>query len=314
MTWRKLGLIQALEPAAGRATTHMQGPVAVVLDDRIRIYFAARDAARKSFPGYLDVDRSDPLRVLQLRVEPVVPRGPLGTFDDDGNMPACAVEVGSALWLYYSGWNARLSVPYHNTTGIAISHDRGDSFERMFNGPILDRTPKEPFMAVTPWVSRDEDVWRMWYVSGLGWHEIAGRQEPLYAIMSATSGDGIEWHRSGEFTVPRRHEFEAIARPTVVRRGSAYHMWYCYRDSVDFRDGVGSYRVGYARSEDGEAWRRDDRLAGIDVSASGWDSSMICYPYIVECAGDLIMFYNGNGFGQTGIGCAVWERSLPGES
>jgi hypothetical protein len=311
MAWRKLGLICALEPAPHRATTHMQGPVAAVLDDRIRVYFAARNVAGKSYPAYLDVDRADPTRLLQVHEQAVVPPGPIGTFDDDGNMPACVVRVGAALWLYYSGWNARITVPYHNTTGIAVSHDGGSTFQRMFDGPILDRTPREPFMAVTPWVAKDKDAWRMWYVSGLGWHQVAGRLEPLYALMSATSADGIEWRRSGALTVARRHEHEAIARPTVLVRGQVHHMWYCYRDSVAFRDGAGSYRIGYARSADGETWQRQDQLAGIDVSPDGWDSSMICYPYVVECDGRIIMFYSGNGFGQTGVGCAVWEGPLP---
>ena len=38
---------------------------------------------------------------------------------------------------------------------------------------------------------------------------------------------------------------------------------------------------------------------------------MICYPYVIECADQIIMFFNGNGFGQSGIGCAVWEGPLP---
>ena len=226
MAWRKLGLIHTLDISPDRATTHLQGPVADPRGDRIRIYFAARNVAGKSYPAYLDVDRTDPLRVLRVHDRPVVPLGPVGTFDEDGNMPACAVNVGSALWLYYTGWNAGVSVPYHNASGIAVSRDGGHSFERMFHGPILDRTPSEPFLAVAPYVIKSDDGWRMWYTSGLGWRRIMDRLEPLYAIMSATSSDGIEWCRSGELAFPRRHELEAIARPTVLHRGDHYHMWY----------------------------------------------------------------------------------------
>jgi hypothetical protein len=54
---------------------------------------------------------------------------------------------------------------------------------------------------------------------------------------------------------------------------------------------------------------RTDEKAGIDVSTEGWDSEMICYQSIIECNGKLFMFYNGNGFGRTGIGYAVCDKS-----
>ncbi len=311
MAWKKMGRIASLELSDLRATTHMQGPVAVVLGDAIRIYFSARGSTGKSYPAYVDVDKSDPGRVIRLHEQPVMSFGHLGTFDDDGIMPACAAFVGEALRLYYSGWNRRTTIPYHNTTGVATSYDNGNTFQRNFDGPILDRTPDEPYMAVTPWVMQEGNIWRMWYVSGVGWPNIGGSLEPVYVIKYADSCDGIHWRRPNVLSVPQRHALEAIARPTVVCRDGIYHMWFCYRDSVDFRDGEGSYRIGYAQSIDGYAWQRCDQMSGIEVSRSGWDSTMLCYPYVIEADGVLVMFYNGNSFGQTGIGYAVWEGALP---
>jgi hypothetical protein len=50
-----------------------------------------------------------------------------------------------------------------------------------------------------------------------------------------------------------------------------------------------------------------DDQAGIDVSDSGWDSDMICYPRVFSHVGRLYMLYNGNGYGKTGFGLAVME-------
>lgn len=311
MAWKKLGLIHALAASPDRATTHMQGPVAIILPNCIRILFAARDARGKSYPAFFDVDRDDPLQVLQVYDGRIIPQGSAGTFDEDGNMPAAVVESDGALRLYYTGWNARTSVPYHNSIGVALSRDQGRSFERMFDGPILDRNAAEPFMTLAPCVLRDERGWHMWYSSGLGWHRIEDRLEPLYAIMSATSSDGLVWCRTDKLTLPRRNAREATVRPTVLRQNGRFHMWFCHRDSVGFRGGAGSYRIGYAWSNDGENWLRQDELAGIDVSAGGWDSEMICYPNVVACDGRILMFYNGNGFGQSGIGYALWDGPLP---
>lgn len=288
----------------------MQGPVAAILTGSIRVYFAARDINGKSYAAYVDVDKADPRRLLYVHEQSVISSAPLGTFDDDGQMPACAISVDDKLWLYYSGWNQRVTIPYHNTTGLAISCDNGESFQRAFDGPILERTPYEPYMAVTPWVMRENSIWRMWYVSGLNWQNVGGSLEPVYGIKYADSSDGVGWRRPNLLAISQQHAMEAIARPTVIHYGDKYHMWFCHRDSLDFRDGKGSYRIGYAHSTDGMVWQRDDKLAGIEPSEEGWDSKMLCYPYVIVVDGVFIMFYNGNSFGQTGIGCAVWEGTL----
>jgi len=310
MAWEKLGLIFNL-PADAHSYTHLQGPVAIELRDRIRIYIACRRSDGRSYPTFVDVELSDPTSVIGFHEEPIMPYGPRGTFDDDGIMPACVLEVGQQTWLYYSGWNRRVTIPYHNATGLAKSIDGGAAFTRSFDGPILDRTPFEPFMAVTPCVLRRESIWKVWYVSGLSWIDVAGRLEPVYGVKYGESSDGINWKRSGELTIPQRHAREAIARPCVIEADGVYHMWYCYRDSVDFRDGRGSYRIGYSFSPDGYIWQRADHRSGIATSVEGWDSTMLCYPYVLQSQGRLFLFYNGNGFGQTGFGCAIWRGALP---
>ena len=46
---------------------------------------------------------------------------------------------------------------------------------------------------------------------------------------------------------------------------------------------------------------------GMDVSPNGWDSEMICYPYVFDHGRNRYMLYNGNGYGKTGFGLAVLE-------
>jgi hypothetical protein len=77
---------------------------------------------------------------------------------------------------------------------------------------------------------------------------------------------------------------------------------------VDYRTNrERSYRTGYAESQDGVSWERMDDAAGIDVSDEGWDSRMIEYPSVYDHGGRRHLLYNGNGFGESGIGHAVLE-------
>jgi len=199
-------------------------------------------------------------------------------------------------------------VPYRNSIGLAVSDDGGETFTRMFEGPIMDRNALEPHIAVTPCILRENGMWRMWYISGLRWVEIAGRFEPVYVIKYAHSQDGIEWTRPNHQCIAQRHELEAYSHPSVIRAGDGYRMWFSFRDSRDYRDGTGAYRIGYAESKDGLDWVRRDEFGGLGASSEGWDSTMTCYPYVIELDGKTLMFYNGNGFGRSGLGFAQWEE------
>jgi hypothetical protein len=108
--------------------------------------------------------------------------------------------------------------------------------------------------------------------------------------------------------IKQETEFEAITRPYVVKEGASFHMWFCYRGSHNFRDGTDAYRIGYAYSETLQHWQRTDEEAGIELSASGWDSKMIAYPSVVMFDTRMLMFYNGNSFGAEGFGFATLSR------
>ena len=98
---------------------------------------------------------------------------------------------------------------------------------------------------------------------------------------------------------------QAFSRPSVVsNEDGSLEMWVSYRGGSGDR-----YSIGYAKSDDGDVWRWCPEEAGISVSASGWDSDMIGYPFVFEHQDKRWMLYNGNAFGRSGFGLAVWERN-----
>ena len=307
--WEKKGLVFSTDHDHPWMVSHACVPTALGLDNgRIRLYFAPRNERGQSIPTFIEVDGGDPSRVLYKHPEPLLAPGELGAFDDGGIMPCSIVRNGPLLHLYYVGWNPSVSVPYRNAIGLALSSDDGLSFRRAFPGPVVDRNAREPFFTASPWVMLDEGVWRMWYASTTRFVLVDGKPEPVYVIKYAHSKDGLAWERPGLTCIEPADAQEANARPTVLRGRDGYEMWYCYRGSLDYRDGSDSYRIGYARSQDGLRWTRLDAQAGIGLSAQGWDSRMLAYPNVLDFQGRRLLFYNGNGFGLSGIGWAVWRE------
>ncbi len=313
MQWKKKGLIFAPEqPSGGQDSAWMVSHAQVPLVDRVdettlRVYFGTRDEHNRTVTTYIEVAAADPAKILYVHDRPVLGLGSLGCFDDNGAMPSWMVDHDGKKYFYYTGWNTSTTVPYRNSLGLAISEDGGRSFIRAYEGPIVDRTAKEPHFCAVPCVLVEEGKWRMWYLSCVGWEIFEGKPEPRYHIKYAESADGVHWQREGIVCIDFRSDAEAgIVRPSVIKDGSLYRMWYSFRGLKHYRtDKSSSYRIGYAESPDGIAWARKDEDLGLDISASGWDSEMTAYPYVYVHGEQRYMFYNGNGFGKSGFGYAV---------
>ena len=305
MKWIKKGVIFAPDHNFDWMMSHASIPVVdEVRSGVLRIYFGTRDGNGRSHTSYIEVEAARPENVLYIHDQPVLPLGRPGTFDDSGMMPSWVVNHQNKKYLYYIGWNVKVSVPYHLSIGLAISEDDGRSFRKVSEGPLLDRSIDEPFFNTAPCVLRDEDRWRMWYVSCTGWETNAERPEPRYHVRYAESTDGIRWQKTNHACIDYSSETDAIGRPCVYKEDGRYKMLYSYRDVWNYRnDRTQSYRLAYAESADGIAWTRGE--AGIDRSESGWDSEMMEYCYVYRYHDQTYLFYNGNGFGKTGIGYAV---------
>jgi predicted GH43/DUF377 family glycosyl hydrolase len=302
--WKNLGRVFEVKGQTEWMHSHAMVPTPFLMKDRIRIFFSCRNTTGKSHIGSVDLDRVNPTRVLGFSDSPILAPGSMGTFDDSGVTAETVVVRGDDVRLYYIGWNQMLTTPYRNSIGLAISRDGGEHFERYGLGPIVERNLWEPYFCTSPWVIHAEDGWHMWYAAITEWVEIEGKKECLYHIKYAHSDDGVQWQRPDIHCIVPKDRYEANVRPSVVRDGTRWRMWYCYRGSFDFRDGSDSYRLGYAESNDGKEWTRMDEQAEHFPPRSDWDSCMQAYPAVLEVDGRLLMFYNGNSFGAEGFGLA----------
>lgn len=299
MLWEKLGRILGPDQLKDFKVTAALMPIARIMDGErglVRVYFSPRDRRGRSQIRHLEFELANPLQTLQVSERPLFEPGKLGAFDDAGVTTSSIVEDGIRRLLYYTGWNLTHGVPFNNSIGVA-EFDGDDSLQRLGDGPIMTRTLTEPYSCASPFVLKDDGMFKMWYASMDNWEQTPSGPKHHYNIKFAQSMDGVEWSRSKKVAIDYGEEDEyAFGRPFILKEQEIYKMWYSFRGE--------SYRIGYAESIDGENWVRKDHLAGIDVSRQGWDSEMVEYPFIFDCGSDRFMLYNGNGYGKSGLGLA----------
>ena len=296
-----------------------QSPHALKFEDFVRVFFSTRSADSdggkyRSHIAFVDMDKSFQ-SVIRVSSNEVIPLGALGTFDEHGIFPMSLLRHGDAIYGYTTGWSRRVSVSVETAIGLAVSHDDGVSFQRAGPGPILAASLHEPFLVGDGFVLLIGDTFHMWYIFGVGWR----RYEPevpadrIYKIGHAVSANGIAWVKdeARQIVPDLLGPEESQALPTVIEIQGRYHMFFCYRQSFDFRANVDrGYRIGHAYSDDLRVWSREDD-ASLQGTPGDWDSDMQCYPHVFECDGRVFLLYNGNEFGRFGFGLAVLETVMP---
>ena len=232
MIWEKKGLIFNADNRIGKEfSAYAQIPFSdIVSDDVWRIYYSSRTNDVVSYPFTIDVEAKNPKNILRIGHDPILSLGERGTFDDNGITVSSLVNVDEGVkYLYYIGWKRRVSVPYALNIGLAVSEDGGNSFRKMFRGPVVDRNKYDPIFATAPCVIKDGHDFRMWYVSCLRWDIIEGKAEPVYVIKHAFSKDGINWELNDQICIDSSFEGEALGRPGVIRENGVYKMWFSSR-------------------------------------------------------------------------------------
>lgn len=301
MKWQKLGLLYC--PAGtGRhpkLLSHAANPLPVLIDgDVYRIFFSGRDVDNRSSVGAVDVDVVK-RKVIQEHNQPFFENGPVGSFFADGVSIGNCYEVDGKRYMLFMGWQAPQGEHWRGNLGrLIVKPDL--TLELDGDMPFMDLSEVDPISLSYPWVlENDGGGFSMWYGSTTAWD--AGNGEMLHVINFASSVDGHYWTREGLAVPYELGTAQAFSKPTVAFDSHGeYEMWFSYRSGTGEK-----YRIGHAVSKSGKAWKLALKEVGIDVSADGWDSEMIEYPFVFDHKCQRYMLYNGNGYGKTGFGLAV---------
>lgn len=308
--WKKLGMTYFCKNNCYWGCSHTTHPIvdSFTNNNTWRIYFSSRDKNNQSRTSFIDVEPENPSKILYEHPVPILELGGLGEFDEFGIVPTCIISTNNKIILYYIGLSVKKSVPFENFIGAAISED-GIHFQKI-NGPILGKDFVDPLFIGSLYVFPDAGFFRGYYMSGVGWETYKDKPEPKYCIKYAESNDAIKWEKKNQIAIGLENKEAGICQASVLKDENSYKMWYCYRNMGNYReDPEDSYKIGYAESNNGTSWKRINNFYNLNNSSSGWDSAMVCYPWVFEYKNKKWMVYNGNGFGATGLGFAIWEEN-----
>jgi len=314
--WEKYGLI--FEPAKDKdrpdwCWNFAQGQNALIFDDFVRVYFCTREKPNElgqtiSRVSFVDLERNNLKNIIQVSQKPVLELGHTGFFDEFGTYPFCPIRVDDMIYGYYGGVTRCESIPFNIAIGMGISDDGGLNFKKQGIGPILSYSLDEPFMVCSPKVRFFQGHFFMYYSSGTQWIKASACPEIYYKLRMAVSKDGINWEKLNKNIIADKlGKEEAQACGDVIFKNGRYHMFFCYRKSLDFRKNKeNTYKIGYAHSENLIHWERDDEKVGITISENDhdFDSEMVAYPNVFELDGSIYMLYLGNEVGKQGFGLA----------
>lgn len=301
MKWVKKGQIFEVNNTNEFLISHASNPLAVnIKDDVYRVFYSGRDKNNKSSVGYVDIDI-----IKQNIIEAC--KTPLLTYGDQNSFYSHGISIGN-MYCDNHGNDNILFMGWQIPEG---GHWRGDVGKILVKNKLdMKLNPKEAFMSVDeedkvslsyPWVEFHDGIYKMWYGSTIDWSSENG--EMIHVIKYATSADGETWTKHGVAIPYELGVAQAFSRPSVIIDESGYHMWYSYRN------GRGTaYRIGYSHSQDGINWINQLDKVGLDINSKGWDSEMICYPFVFDHHGRRFMLYNGNDFGREGFGLAELEK------
>ncbi len=295
--WEKFGLLLKPDKKIRWMVSHSGSSFPLKMNnDVFDLFVTGRDNKNRSSIGIAKLDLTDKPKILSIKKEPILSKGILGAFDENGVSYPCLVKKGDKIYMYYTGWSPGALVPFQNQLGLAIIQN--NNIKRISNAPILNRNDHDYSSIGGVCVLKEKKEWKMWYTSFLRWEKLSKKTfKHYYHIKFATSHNGINWERNNDIAIDFKNQSEyAISKPSVIFKEGVYHMVFCARGD--------KYKLGYANSRDGIIWNRSDSKININLSESGWDSEEMCYPSIFKHKNYLYLIYAGNDYGNAGIGIA----------
>lgn len=270
----------------------------------IRVYYTARDSKGRGHVYWVEFSSTNPEKLLDYSASPILEPGNPGFFDDNGVMATSIVKIKpDVFYLYYVGFERLTTIRYRLLTGLAISKDNGNSFQRFSTQPILERSPEEPFFRGGPFVKYENKKFKMWYVAGGEWLMQNEKTSPKYSLYYVESTDGINWSENKRLILNPSQEGYAIGRPWVVNEGDNWRIFYSERKLKYMKYRLETILMNPISGQNIES----NTKFKLEAGPAEFDSLEICYSAVLQLQNKYLMYYNGNNLGEQGMALASMQ-------
>ena len=306
MSWKDYGVIFKVNKLEPWAVSHCYVPTAIELRDRIRVYAAFWDENKYGRLGYVDVDKENPEVVLGYSKTSIMDDGSLGAFDCDGVTPLSVIEYDDEIRLYYAGWQ-KFNLPhkrYTIFTGLCVSGKSGAHFERYQKDPIIGPRHEGETVRTGGFTTLINGQWKTWIATHSKDVIVRGNTTPAYNLETMQSQDGYIWPNDQKVIYPiKDNEILGYGRSAIWKEDEVFQGLFSVR-SWDAR----YYAMHHATSLDGNIWSplndQSDRAFTASHTCDGQEE--VCFPSIIKQKNRLLMFYNGDNYGEAGLRLAIY--------
>lgn len=244
------------------------------------------------------------------RPEPVLTRGPAGSWDSGDVLNPSVVRDGEIYRNFYSGYDGKTW-----RTGEAVSEDgilwrkkglrssAANGSAVMFRGrlcyygqagePVRIELDSKPVLEPGPYGSWDErgvaDPYVMEAGGKLYLYYLGMDRARRQRIGVAMSTDGVHWVKLRANPIVELGGYGAfdengLGEPAVWAANGFYWMLYTGRSRTERR------KLALARSTDGVRW---EKLPGTIAGEQPWDQEVICDPTVIVEGGRIRVWFGG---------------------
>lgn len=280
---------------------HPSAPNVLRVGDHLRMYYHGRQGELIRI-GFAEAPADNPFSWTRHPGNPVLDLGGKGQIDSHWVAYPWVVPITDTHWHMYHATFGGTYLDEAKTfkiwrTALAESDDAGITWTRT-GRPLFElERPQSADQHGTGscCVRKVGTEYWMWYTAISrprdDWHRIT--------VALATSADGghtFRPHPKGEvLALPPwiGATGSTCSRPFVECAPQGFRVWFsCARDGEH-------YRIHYAESPDGIHLRWSPEPV-LDVSESGWDRTMTCYPSVLHIGDRTLLYYAGDGYASIG--------------
>ena len=297
--WDRIGWIDPPVGLGEWCTSHLSIPFCISKNaSEFRVYFSSRDSDQRSHIGWVDVQfNSENSLKTNFGTSPLVSPGVPGTFDEHGVSGSFFEIVNNSLRIWNFGWQRSSGKAWSNAIGL-VEKSVYDTELTVKNKLVVKSNEFENYGLAYPYLISQNSIRHLFY-GAFDLYGIPSLNQP-YSYVSKRAEIGNDLILSDRSRmIDHLSGNSAQSRPCIIRDGNGYRAWISVKGE--------GYEIRSAYSEDLRNWKWSEDRYGLRASGMNGESREVCYSHVVEFAGSRMMFFNGDGFGKTGIGIAKWR-------